>query len=112
MAEDGVVQRESSIALRERSVERLQLGFGRYVEAEARARGWDPRDTMINLTPFLDCARRLGVDPIVVLGPIASSGPAWFQETFDHFARRSDVTLAAFGWTLVDTRDGPKYRFE
>ena len=110
--DDGVVQREASAALRDRSLERLQRGFGLYVQAEASARGWDPRDTMINLTPFIDCARQLGFDPIVVLGPIASTGPAWFQETFAAFVRRPDVTLEAFGWSMVDTPGGPRYRFE
>ena len=67
----GLDAREATAALRERTQDRLELGFGRLVESEARASGWDPRDTMISLTPFLDCARRLGLDPGVVLGPIA-----------------------------------------
>jgi len=109
---EGLFQRASSAALRERSLDRLQRGFGDYVEAEALARGWGPRDAMINMTPFIDCARRLGHDPIVALGPIATTGPAWFRETFDAFVRRTDVTLEAFGWSIVDTPDGPRYRFE
>jgi hypothetical protein len=32
-------------------------------------------------------------------------------DTFDGFVRRSDVTLAAFGWSVVETPDGPAYRF-
>lgn len=108
---EGVVQRESTAALRDRTLDRLQRGFGLYVQAEVSARGWDPRDAMINMTPFIDCARRLGFDPITVLGPIATTGPAWFRETFDRFVRRSDVTLEAFGWTLVETPRGPAYRF-
>ena len=107
----GLDARESTAALRERSRERLELGFRRLVEAEAVAPGWDPRDTMISLTPFLDCARRLGLDPPAVLGPIARAGPAWFAETFEGFAGRSDVTLGGFGWSVVDTPDGPAYRF-
>ena len=79
--------------------------------AEAKAKGWDPRDAMISLAPFLDCARRLGLDPIDVLGPIAANGPDWYSETFDAFARRTDITLAAFGWSLVETPEGPAYRF-
>ena len=108
---EGVVQRESTAALCDRTLERLQRGFGLYVQAEAAARGWDPRDAMINMTPFIDCARRLGFDPITVLGPIAAAGPAWFRETFDGFMRRTDVTLEAFGWTVVETPSGPAYRF-
>ena len=106
----GIDAREWTAALRARSEERLVGGFGRLVEAEARARGWDPRDTMISLTPFLDCARRLGLDPAAVLGPVAATGPAWFAGTFDAFVRRPDVTLAAYGWSLVEMPYGPAYR--
>ena len=107
----GLDAREATAALRERSVDRLRLGFERLVEAEATAKGWDPRDTMISLTPFLDCARRLGADPAALLGPSAATGPDWFRETFDAFVARSDVTLAAFGWSIHETPDGPAYRF-
>lgn len=108
---EGLVQRESSAALRQRSLERLQLGFERYVAAERAARGWDPRDAMIDMTPFIDCARQLGYDPMAVLGPGAAAGPAWFSETFDAFVRRTDVTLEAFGWSIVETPKGPAYQF-
>lgn len=108
---DGLVQRESTAALRARSADRLAVGFGRYVAAEAAAAGWDPRDAMIDMTPFIDCARRLGLDPVAVLGPVAAGGPAWFRETFEVFVRRTDVTLGAFGWSVVDDSDGPRYVF-
>jgi hypothetical protein len=107
----GIDAREATAALRARTRDRLELGFSRLVEAEAKAKGWDPRDTMISLTPFLDCARRLGLDPVDVLGPVAATGPDWFVDTFEAFARRTDVTLTAFGWSLVETPDGPAYRF-
>jgi len=66
---------------------------------------------MLSLTPFIDCARRLGHDPAVVLGPIAADGAAWFRTTFETFVQRSDVTLGAFGWSVIETPDGPAYRF-
>jgi len=108
---EGLVQREASAALRAGSLERLQRGFERLVEAESTSRGWDPRDTMINMTPFIDCARRLGHDPAVVFGPAALTGAEWFRETFEAFVRRSDITLAAFGWSIVETPEGPAYHF-
>jgi hypothetical protein len=49
---------------------------------------------MIDMTPFIDCARRLGRDPIDVFGPIAANGLARFQETFDLVVRRADLPLA------------------
>jgi len=109
--EPGLDAKEASAALQERSPERLRLGFGRLVEAESKSPGWDPRDAMISLAPFIDCARRLGLDPVAVLGPIAHTGAEWFGQAFDAFVIRSDVTLAAFGWSLVATPNGPAYRF-
>jgi hypothetical protein len=109
---DGLVQREASAALGAKSLDRLRTGFSRLVEAESTDRGWDPRDAMINMTPFIDCARQLGFDPAVVLGPIAATVAQWFRETFEEFVVRTEVTLAAFGWSIVETPKGPVYRFE
>jgi hypothetical protein len=108
---EGLVQREASAALRAGSLARLQEGFSQLVGAESTSRGWDPRDAMINMTPFVDCARRLGHDPAVVFGPAAVTGAAWFRETFEAFVRRSDITLSAFGWSIIETPEGPAYHF-
>ncbi len=107
----GLDARESTAALREGTLARLQTGFGLLVQAESNARGWDDRDTMISLAPFIDCARRLGHDPLLALSPIAGTGPEWFREVFEAFVRRADVTLAAFGWSIIETPDGPAYQF-
>ncbi len=109
---EGLVQRETTAALRERSLERLTQGFARYVQAVSAERGWDPRDEMINMTPFIDCARRLGHDPVETLGPIAATGAEWLRVTFDAFVVRPDVSLAAFGWSIDQTPRGPAYQFE
>jgi hypothetical protein len=66
---------------------------------------------MIGMTPFIDCARRLGHDPETVLRPIAAGGADWLRTTFDGFIRRTDITLGAFGWSIVDEPEGPAYRF-
>lgn len=108
----GLDAREATAALRARSADRLREGFRRLVDLESGRRSWDTRDAMVSLTPFIDCARRLGLDPSDVLGPVARTGAAWYQETFLTFVRRDDVTLAAFGWALVQTPDGPAYRFQ
>jgi len=42
-------------------------------------------------------------DPSEVLGPIARTGPEWHRETFESFVQRTDITLAAFGWSIVDS---------
>jgi hypothetical protein len=106
----GLDAREASAALAAGTAERLSAGFGRVVEAAGQERSPDARDAMISLAPFVDCARRLGLDPREVLGPVAVRGPAWFHATFERFVVRTDITLAAFGWMLVETPDGPAYR--
>ncbi len=108
---EGLVQRETTTALRERSLDRLKDGFQRYVQAVSGQSGWDTRDEMINMTPFIDCARRLGHDPALVLGPIAAGGADWLGETFDSFVVRPDLNLATFGWSIVQTPRGPAYHF-
>ncbi len=107
----GPIARDTTAALREASLARLQEGFRRHVAASLASRSWDSREEMLSLTPFVDCARRLGHDPEVVLGPIAADGAAWLRTTFDRFVRRSDITLAAFGWSIVDEPEGLAYRF-
>jgi hypothetical protein len=108
----GIAAREASAALQARSVDRLRSGFRLVVAAEATGRGWDPRDAMIEMAPFVDCARRLGHDPASLLGPIAASGPDWYRQTFESFvARRPAVELSDFGWSLVDSPQGRAYRF-
>lgn len=113
MSQEPPILHDLSLALREQSQERLTNAFVRFVRVETAHGSPDPRDTMIGLAPFLDCARRLGFDPAFVLGPVAAKlGPGWFQETFEAFVRRPDVNLAAFGWSLVETPAGASYRFE
>jgi hypothetical protein len=100
-----------SAALRERSLDQLEAAFARFVESECSTAASDTRDVMVNLVPFIDCARRLGYDPEETLRATAQSGAAWFEETFRRFVRRSDITLAAFGWSLIETSDGVAYRW-
>ena len=107
---EGSDARDTTAALRERSLARLQDGFRRHVEQSSSRTSWDSRDEMLSLTPYIDCARRLGHEPATVLGPIAAGGADWLRETFDAFVGR-DIGLAAFGWSIVETPEGPAYRF-
>ena len=97
------------MALTEKSLDQLQTVFGRYVEATADAGIHDSRDVMVGLVPFIDCARRLGCDPEEVLWPIAELGSPEFRDLFHVFVRRSDITLAAFGWYLTEFPEGMAY---
>jgi hypothetical protein len=106
------IQSRLSSALNEGSVDSLCAAFAWLARTESAHPTPDWRDTMINLTPFIDCARRLGKDPAQLLGPIAErDGAEWFRQTFTTFVARSDVTLSAFGWSLVETPTGRAYRF-
>lgn len=111
MMREGPVHQATTAALREGSLERLVEGFRLHIEAASASPTGDPRDEMLSLTPFVDCCRRLGGDPATEFGPIAATGAPWVRETFEMFVRRTDITLGAFGWSIVETPDGPAYRF-
>jgi len=98
-------------ALRERDPSVLVAGFGAQVDHLVSTGPIDPRDEMLDLAALVDCSRRLGREPGELLGPVAGAGPDWLAELFAAFVRRTDVTLAAFGWSIVDTPEGPAYRF-
>jgi phosphoribosylformimino-5-aminoimidazole carboxamide ribotide isomerase len=105
------IQGEVTAAFRDRSPERLAQAFSRHVAVEATRHPWDSRDVMLSLAVFFDCARRLGSDPATLFGPHTAPAPDWFRETFESFAKRTDSSMSAFGWSLVETPDGPQYRF-
>jgi len=66
----------------------------------------DDRDIWIGLVPYIDCARRLGVDPFVALEPVLR-----FEPWLEPFLRREDITLAAFGWSIEEVPEGLRYAF-
>lgn len=63
----------------------------------------DPRDVMIGLAAFYDCARCLSLLPADVFD---EAGERIDDDALSHlvrtFGRRSDVTLEAFGWVCED----------
>jgi len=107
----GSLERDVSAALRERSITRLKEAFTDYVRTASTEPTWDSRDEMVNMTPFIDCARRIGVDPATALRPIAAGGADRVRDLFDMFVARTDVTLEAFGWSIAQTPSGPVYEW-
>lgn len=107
----GLDAREATAALRSGTLAGLRESFGRFLDVAGRNESQDERDFMISLTPFVDCARRLGLDAATALGAVIATAPERLQEVFVVFARRTDVTLEAFSWSVVDTPEGPAYRF-
>lgn len=102
---------EATEALRARSADRLREGFARCVARAAAREHGDPRDEWIAMTPYVDCARRLGLDAAAALSPVVADAPAWYRDAFERFVARTDITLGPFGWALVDGDEGPEYRF-
>ena len=72
--------------------------------------GDDPRDVMVSLARHHYVARQLGQDPAAVFGAAVAGLPGdGVRGLFRGFGARTDVTLEAFGWLLVETGDGPAF---
>jgi hypothetical protein len=67
---------------------------------------------MVDLAPYMDCARRLGVDPVAMFDQASSGTSHDLGKLVREFGRRGDVTLEAFGWVLEAKPEGPCYRPE
>ena len=72
----------------------------------------DFRDVLVGFAVYVDCARRLGVDPVALFDSASRSRTPAMRELAATFARRDDVTLEAFGWRLEEREGGPCYRPE
>jgi hypothetical protein len=70
----------------------------------------DSRDLMVALAPFHDCARVLGLEVAATFREAAAQGPESLRAVVTAFGERNDVTLAAFGWVVVESPEGPSYR--
>jgi hypothetical protein len=98
-------------ALRERSPDHLRAGLNavlaRATNEEGEIRDW--RDLMMDLAPYHDCARRIGIDPRVLFEWIARKLPADVQGPVRALGKRETLDPAEFGFTLVTDDDGPRY---
>jgi LAO/AO transport system kinase len=96
----------ATIALRNQSPGTLILGL---VGAANLPASEDPRDIMVSLAPYVDAARRLGLEPSVVFDRAAASSDGRHADLLRDFGRR-DISLDAFGWKVVELPEGPAYR--
>jgi hypothetical protein len=69
----------------------------------------DWRDVLVALAPYHDCARRLGLDPVDLFDRASADSRDDLQTLVREFARRSDVTLDAFGWKVTTLSEGACY---
>jgi diguanylate cyclase (GGDEF)-like protein len=106
----GLEAREATAALRSGSLVRLREGFRRCFTFLARTGRQNRRDLMTSMVPFFSCARHLGGDPEKVLAPMVADAAPLLQKAFASLCRR-DSSLKAFNWSLVDTPNGPAYRW-
>jgi len=91
------------------SPERLGVDLNRYlVECELEV-DMDWRDVLVGLAPFYDCALRLRVDPVELFDAASKDINEETRELARRFARRSDISLKSFAWTLESTPEGPCY---
>jgi hypothetical protein len=104
--------REPTEALRERSVEKLRASLVRDMLASEPDVIADWEGVLMQWAAYFDCAERLGIDPVELFDGAARERSPELRSLAARFCRRSDVTLAAFGWTLVEKDGRPCYRPE
>jgi hypothetical protein len=97
----------ATAALREQSPSVLHGGLIWVLRAYD---GKDPRDLMLGLAPFHDCARRLGLDVRQVFNDAADAVDGEAAQVARDFGQRSDVTADAFAYVVESGPEGPMYR--
>jgi hypothetical protein len=96
-------------ALRQRFPGRLLADLTSRIRGSELDAETDPRDVMVGFAPFVDCARRLGVDPISLFDQASQDCGPVMHELATAFSKRTDVTLEAFGWSLEIKGGGECY---
>ena len=93
-------------ALRNRDPLLLRRALLATAIADAAA-GEDPRDAMVTMALHHFCAQQLGMRPSAVFDEVATRiADQSVADLLREFGSRTDITLAAFGWTLVETTNG------
>ncbi len=101
--------RQATVALRQRSVERLRNAL-LATALSAVIRSPDARDWMVGAAVHHVVAQQLGVEASALFNDVADRlPPGAMADLLREFGARRDVTLAAFGWLLIDTEDGPDF---
>jgi hypothetical protein len=98
-----------TVALRRRSAALLREALLATAIAQAVQAG-DDRDMMVGLATDYFVAKQLGLFPADLFDDVASCLPGgWVPDLLREFGARTDITLEAFGWLLVETAAGPDF---
>jgi hypothetical protein len=102
--------RAATLSLREQSRERLLNGLvgatiANYVIP-------DKRRVEVSLAVYHHCARKLGANTVDLFEQAADYATPGFAQQLLAFGRRSDVTLARFGWKELQTPEGVRFKFD
>lgn len=97
---------EPTTALRQRSPDLLRSALARALIAFEPEVEIDFRDVLVGLAVYVDCARRLDIDLVELFDSASTGRSEGMRELATGFARRTDVTLDAFGWRLVSESFG------
>lgn len=101
--------RQTTVALRRGSAALLRDALLATAICQAIRNG-DPRDVMVGLAADYFVAQQLGLVPGELFDDVASSLPdGWVPDLLREFGARTDITLKAFGWLLVETPEGPDF---
>jgi hypothetical protein len=101
--------RHAVVALRRGSATLLRDALLAYAICQA-VRAVDDRDVMLGLAVFYFVAQQVGLIPAELFDDVASCLPdGWVPDLLREFGARTDITLKAFGWLLVETPDGPDF---
>jgi hypothetical protein len=99
--------RAPMLALRTKSPRHLSAGLLAHSLLRRRVTDW--RDDLVFFAPYTHVARLLGVDVVAIFDEAATHAVPDLSGIMRTFGRRTDVSLAAFGWRQVDTPDGPTF---
>jgi hypothetical protein len=97
--------RAPMLTLRGRDAAMLRAGLLIRSLLEQRVRDW--RDDLVELAPYYCAAQELGIGRAELFDEAASYAVPELAHVMSTFARRTDVTLAAFGWRRIETPEGP-----
>jgi hypothetical protein len=101
--------RNVTVALRRQSAALLREALLATAIAQA-VHADDDRDVMVGLATDYFVAEQLGLVPAGLFDDVASCLPGgWVPDLLRQFGARTDITLDAFGWLLVETADSPDF---